>query len=476
MKKVTLMLAALALVLGISQCKKQGTPQQAGEKQYIELTADNGNNGSKVDVDFATIPSVMNLTWEEGDVITVSGGATGTLTLDRGVGTSQGHFSGEITTGSGDVVFTYKKAAQQNRGSDDPDFNNQDGTEEWIKANLVLQATSEYHDNGKYSLTMEMPYAVLKLNLSELVGTKNDVTISAGNGAVATVKNLTKANSEEVYMAVPEVGEHTYTFSGNDATAKKPWTLEANTYYTANTEGAAIVIELLFPAGALPGLFTVNGSGKQVYFSKGNLWADGSNVLHFEDAQWKSTPASNGNMVAGHVSHFTWSSTVAAAVSTSNSGNNLFCDESHKQSVNGGKPIYYALSKAEWQYLLGRTMPGNKPCYTNKTDGINIGGTTYKGLFIYPDNYNGTEVGTDGTTDTWSKINDLGIVFLPAAGYHSNNNVSVENVGNHGKYWSSSPNEDYAVYADYLLFSTGVNPDEHTYRGCGFSVRLVTEK
>lgn len=290
MKKVTLMLAALALVLGISQCKKQGTPQQAGEKQYIELTADNGNNGSKVDVDFATIPSVMNLTWEEGDVITVSGGATGTLTLDRGVGTSQGHFSGEITTGSGDVVFTYKKAAQQNRGSDDPDFNNQDGTEEWIKANLVLQATSEYHDNGKYSLTMEMPYAVLKLNLSELVGTKNDVTISAGNSAVATVKNLTKANSEEVYMAVPEVGEHIYTFSGNDAFAKKPWTLEANTYYTADTEGAAIVIE----PSALKRLFTVGvdaeGNPRKVYFSPGNLQylgqAEEGHKWRFAEHQW----------------------------------------------------------------------------------------------------------------------------------------------------------------------------------------------
>ena len=193
MKKVTLMLTALALVLGISQCKKQEQPVQAGEKQHIELTADNGNNGSKVDVDFATIPSVMNLTWEEGDVITVSGGATGTLTLDRGAGTSQGHFSGEVTLASrADLVFTWTKL------DGEPDFNDQAGTEDWITDNLVLEATDTYKDNGKYSLTMEMPYAVLKLNVSELVGTQNDVTISAGSGAVATVKNLTKANSEEV--------------------------------------------------------------------------------------------------------------------------------------------------------------------------------------------------------------------------------------------------------------------------------------
>ena len=34
MKKVTLILAAFALVLGLSQCKKQETPAQSGEKQH----------------------------------------------------------------------------------------------------------------------------------------------------------------------------------------------------------------------------------------------------------------------------------------------------------------------------------------------------------------------------------------------------------------------------------------------------------
>ena len=307
MKKVTLMLAALALVLGISQCKKQEQPVQAGEKQYIELTADNGNDGSKVSGSFSA--AAMNLVWDDGDVITVSGGAEGTLTLDRGAGTSQGHFAGEVKLVSrADLVFTWTNLEGE------PEYNNQAGTEDWIKDNLVLEARNAYNDNGKYSLKMEMPYAVLKLNLNVLVGESgNDVEISTGSDPVATVKILTKANSEEVYMAVPEVGEHTYTFSGNGESVDKSWTLEANTYYTAGTDGAAIEIKSSRPEGALKGLFTVGvdaeGNPRKVYFSKGNLQylgqAEEGHKWRFAEHQWDimgagpSATSNKGNVDLG---------------------------------------------------------------------------------------------------------------------------------------------------------------------------------
>ena len=40
-------------------------------------------------------------------------------------------------------------------------------------------------------------------------------------------------------------------------------------------------------AGALPGKFSVSAT-KQVYFSKGNLYADGDKALHFEANQYDS--------------------------------------------------------------------------------------------------------------------------------------------------------------------------------------------
>ena len=109
MKKVSLMIAALALVLGISQCKKQEEPAANGQKQHIVLTADNGNDGSKVSADFDL--ANLNLTWEGNEVITVSGGATGMLdkiTVDES-NPSKATFEGdiEITNESAPFVFRF---------------------------------------------------------------------------------------------------------------------------------------------------------------------------------------------------------------------------------------------------------------------------------------------------------------------------------------------------------------------------------
>ena len=212
------------------------------------------------------------------------------------------------------------------------------------------------------------------------------------------------------------------------------------------------------PEGALPGLFTINGEGKQVYFSKGNLWADGSNTLHFEDSQWKSIPTSNGNMDAGHVSHFTWSATVEAAVGTGNEGSYLFCNVSHKVSVNESDAIYYALSIDEWEYLFNNH---SKKWVT--VHGVN-------GYVIAPDGFAGTLA--DSYADDAALAAD-NLVFLPAAGYRYRS-ISVTYVGSLGYYWSSYR----ATYnTHYLIFSNdGVESSYDPNRNIGMSLRLVSEK
>ena len=125
------------------------------------------------------------------------------------------------------------------------------------------------------------------------------------------------------------------TFEKTTTTAVK---IERNNIYTFNWTAAFAPV---IPTGALPGEFSVSAT-KKVQFTKGNLYYDGS-ALNFEASQY----AFNSSYESSHVSFFTWSSTVAAAAGTSNSGDNLFCDENHKVSVNGSEAIYYALSKDE---------------------------------------------------------------------------------------------------------------------------------
>ena len=248
MKKLSLTLAALALVLGMSQCKKQEEPVQNGEKQHIVLTANNGNDGSKVSGSFES--AALNLTWEGNESITVSGGASGMLTYKSGVGTPNATFEGDITIDrGGDIVFTIGDAPSS--------YANQTGTADgcaaWIKGNNHFVGTSQWQDDGNYNVTMELQYAVLKLDVSAL-GTTGAMTIAANGATVASVANVSGI-ANAVFVAVPtDETEKAYTITCGGKIATKTWTLEKNVFYTkAGAEGAgtgeAIVIKHEFTVG-----------------------------------------------------------------------------------------------------------------------------------------------------------------------------------------------------------------------------------
>ena len=165
------------------------------------------------------------------------------------------------------------------------------------------------------------------------------------------------------------------------------------------------------------------------------------------------------------MSHFTWSSTVADAVGKSNSGDNLFCNESNKVSVNGSEAIYYALSIEEWRYLFSygdydnATRRGKYKWAT--VNGVN-------GYVIAPDGFEGTLA--DSYADDAALAAD-NLVFLPAAGYR--NDSSVYYVGDNGNYWSSSANGEsyaYSVFFDSSLVGPG-----RSRRYSVYSVRLITD-
>lgn len=209
------------------------------------------------------------------------------------------------------------------------------------------------------------------------------------------------------------------------------------------------------PAGALPGVFSVSDT-KKVHFSQGNLWAEGDKALHFEANQYSSASSWD----ASHVSHFTWSSTVegAEAVDESYSGDNLFCDESHKVSVDGGEAIYYALSTEEWQYLFNNH---NKKLVT--VNSVN-------GYVIAPDGFEG-ELANSYANDA-ELVTAGNLVFLPAAGDRWD--YTVGSVGVYGGYWSSTAYSEYNAYY-VCVDGDGVYPGSNVYRGGGYSVRLITE-
>lgn len=250
-------------------------------------------------------------------------------------------------------------------------------------------------------------------------------------------------------------------------------TIERNNIYTFNDW----TLNFQAKPALLSGEFTVAGD-KTVKFTKGNLWADafGDNasnpVLHFETNQYGFDKTYSD---MSHVSYFNCSSTVGKAVGTMEEGAFLFCDENHKQPVDGQSDCY-ALSNGEWSYLFtSRTSAANKYGYATVNDVC--------GIIILPDTFDDPYAGIKAfkpksktsysankySEAEWIAMEAGGAVFLPAAGYREGSSVNSAN--GYGYYWSSTPDE----YTAYFLYfhSSAVNFNSGYSRDLGHSVRLV---
>jgi len=89
MKKLAIFVAAIALTLGLAQCKKEQTPTGTGETVFITLNVGDNNNGARADVN----PNANQITFADGDQILVAydGKYVGTLSKSGNL------FSGNIT-------------------------------------------------------------------------------------------------------------------------------------------------------------------------------------------------------------------------------------------------------------------------------------------------------------------------------------------------------------------------------------------
>ena len=519
MKKTirTILCVAAFAVLAVS-CQKEMEINEfePNTKGTIEISV-NGLMGEYTQVDAAKASLVNNVrvSWEGGETVFVFDGTEclGSLvasldgTEDRYalLSTDTDHTVKAPATGTTKLTLVYSplltEAPAVSEGAISISLANQNGT----KAPFVAYATLDYTGTNITNAVVPFQFAtsVIKVNCTglkastaitsatlsnvniacklTLSGDKAPVVAGGTNGTITRTgdsyfeKSKINGEGEAVFqIAVPVLetatGERVLTIEqGSDKVKDKKFTTKA---LSAATSVNTVCQLVGLPAGALKGEFSVSAT-KKVYFSKGNLWADVNNALHFEDAQWKTTPASNGSKDASHVSHFTWSDKVPDAVGNSNSGSNLFCDEANKQSVDGSGKIYYALSRTEWLYLFNTSarMVNGKACYSNAVSGVTIGGSTYNGVFLYPDNYNGEIV---SSSMTWDDINAAGIVFLPAAGDRNSDNASkVINVGIGGFYWSST---DDGNEADVVYFNGSDVPSYSSLpRDSGHSVRLITE-
>lgn len=240
--------------------------------------------------------------------------------------------------------------------------------------------------------------------------------------------------------------------------------------------------------GALPGEFSVSATLK-VHFSQGNLQYQASTkTWRFAVHQYDYIGSSNGNISStytGWIDLFAWASSgykvppyhnvwpSSGHLDVNGNSSNHMAGTQYDWGVynkisNGGNVAnrWRTLTKAEWEYLINTRSNAVNKRALGSINGIN-------GLIILPDNWtlpagcsfrikesetlSGYETNTY-TTEQWSKMEEAGAIFLPAAGFrepeHYPNPTRIMHNGNKGAYWSGTATSSY-LYAYLLGF--GVN-------------------
>ncbi len=265
-----------------------------------------------------------------------------------------------------------------------------------------------------------------------------------------------------------------YTFWGwyKDEACTSEWNFDSDLVTSNSTLYATRRIN-----GALSGSFTVNRSGKKVYFSKGNLWCDYKGLFNFEEDQFGYSvrwDEESGYFMRDdlHVSHFMWSKNADVARNQQYDDPNrsakdaLFTNATQTTpnpnfTVNGQKGLWRALSKEEWTYLINNN--GSVWATINEV----------RGRIIFCDGYSGEKEGE------FTEIPE-GCLFLPAAGWRDGVNElerlrnCVSNLGEKGFYLFSALSD--IGYAYKLEFnSSNISSSISVYREEAFAIRLVTE-
>lgn len=262
-------------------------------------------------------------------------------------------------------------------------------------------------------------------------------------------------------------------------------TLE-DTYTYSKEHKYKIVMEEYVDPHLSTGYFTVGAGAdgqpgtsddKRVKFAKSNLYWDGS-AFKFE-ASPIDYPTT---MDATHVGHFFWTnltdyqSGTAAYMpyqSTFASGemstsDKFFLAEDNKITVEG-TPGLYALSDAEWEYLI-KSRPNASSLYKSR---VSISDYSTDHIIIAPDGFKGTLSDHYNTVDD---VNSLGLICLPYAGHRETGSSEISYPKDSGKYWTSTPTDPAyrdRAYIFQFIDSTGKWLLTKYDRNIGCSIRLV---
>ena len=534
MKKISMVLAAVVLVLGLSQCKKQEQQTTTDTNGTVAITLDvrvGASTGSATDGSRINVNTNNGMVaFEYGDVVYVASVKkyVGTLTNNGNT------FAGNITNPTeGEPLYFFFL------GNKTPEEDLTPGSSTTCSVNISDQrsgypvisfATSNetFSGAGLYTAFFLNKAALVKFDVTTLstsptciLGLNNKVTVdfSTNGFAYSQVDNglvkLSGSSGEKWAILLPqsalEEGDEGSVYSEDSIYAGMRPAIPAITPNDYLTEGIAVTVTSeinpgTIPEGALSGEFTINSNGDCVYFSQGNLQYQAStNTWQFAGHQWDYVGDANQNISqtnGGWIDLFGWGTSgynhganayQPWSTSTEYSDyyaygaytNNLYnqtgqADWGYNAISNGGNAEnsgWRTLTRQEWEYVFNTRTTTSRIRYAK----ANVKGVN--GVILLPNaweastydlnNVNGGNYDSNTITAAdWTNVLEAnGAVFLPAAGYRIG--TSVNDVGSVGNYWSSSCTS-YSR-ARCLYFDSGSSLSAIIdYRHYGRSVRLVS--
>lgn len=359
MKKIALVISSLALLFGLTQCKKNPDTVSPAATGKVDITYSTG--GSRTNITEAGV-----VTWTAGDVCHVYASTTGylgALTLSAGAGTNTATFSGSLSAWTDDETLRFYYLGTNTKKTDDTfviDYSAQDGTLATIASNYHVSCyTEENVSSSKTSFSGQMlnQMALAVFDVSGFgsgnvkiyaeSGFRNMIKISSTGelsygvaGINPDVDNLSghivigAAGAKKYVALLPSDGEITMRFTSQSKTGSdEARTIAANDFIGSSAAVAItandVVSDYVDLAVASNYVFTV-ASGRTVKFAKGNLVYDqGRFKMH--STQYGRCFTSNGDVssqtkVSGTFDLFGW------GTAGWNNGNLLYMPYTHSRA------------------------------------------------------------------------------------------------------------------------------------------------
>lgn len=302
MRKALTTIIALALVLGMTQCKKKDVIAPiSNEGLFITFSANSNQGNTKTEFN----PSYSKFVWSSGvEYINVGGSESGYLGQISGDGKNEydtdihREFSGSITAPQpGETLYFFYLGKGDHAGATSIDFADQTGNLSDVTNKHIAIGSTVYTGQTHFTATLSMAMSIACFNTEVFVdGSNNPETVylygeDIFSSANINYRNGTISGSAKSYICTGKANEERYV-ALIPGTANNPVStcinfvskshggsiyfnggIGAQTYYahTSGEPGLEVVID-----PSVPGLvddpysFSVS-SAKQVQFSKGNL-------------------------------------------------------------------------------------------------------------------------------------------------------------------------------------------------------------